>query len=105
MPVIGFVNSGSADPSAGLVAAFRKGLGETGYVDGRNVTVEYHWLDGQYDRLAALMAEVRAHRVLLARRQASDLQSDGELWRGGRFVVVRGSAFTGNLDRGKLSTR
>jgi hypothetical protein len=44
MPVIGFVNSGSADASAGYVAAFRKGLGETGYVEGQNVTVEYHWL-------------------------------------------------------------
>ena len=46
LPVIGFVNSGSADASAGYVAAFRKGLGESGYVEGRNVTVEYHWLDG-----------------------------------------------------------
>jgi putative ABC transport system substrate-binding protein len=44
LPVIGFVNAGSAEPSAGYVAAFRKGLGETGYVEGQNVTVEYHWL-------------------------------------------------------------
>ena len=63
MPVIGFVNAGSADASAGYVAAFRKGLGETGYVEGQNVTVEYHWLEGQYDRLPALMADLVRRRV------------------------------------------
>ena len=45
MPVIGIVNAGSADASAGLVAAVRRGLGETGYVEGQNVTIEYHWLE------------------------------------------------------------
>ena len=44
-------------------AAFRKGLGETGYVEGQNVTVEYHWLEGQYDRLPALMADLVRRRV------------------------------------------
>jgi putative ABC transport system substrate-binding protein len=44
MPVVAFVSSGVADGSAGYVAAFRRGLGETGYVEGQNVTVEYHWL-------------------------------------------------------------
>jgi putative ABC transport system substrate-binding protein len=63
MPVIGFVNAGSADASAGFVAAFRKGLGETGYVEGENVTVEYHWLEGQFDRLPALMAGLVRRRV------------------------------------------
>jgi putative tryptophan/tyrosine transport system substrate-binding protein len=63
MPVIGFVNGGSADPLADRVRAFRKGLGETGYVEGQNVTVEYHWLDGQYDRLPALMADLVRRRV------------------------------------------
>ena len=67
MPVVGFVNSGSADTSAGFVAAFRKGLGETGYVDGQNVIVEYQWLEGQYDRLPAIMAElVRRHVAVIA---------------------------------------
>ena len=47
LPVIGFVSLGSAEASASDTAAFRKGLGETGYVEGRNVTVEYHWLEGQ----------------------------------------------------------
>jgi putative tryptophan/tyrosine transport system substrate-binding protein len=63
MPVVGFIDGGSADASAGYVAAFRKGLGETGYVEGQNVTVEYHWLEGQYDRLPALMADLVRHRV------------------------------------------
>jgi putative tryptophan/tyrosine transport system substrate-binding protein len=63
LPVIGFVNAGSADTSAGYVAAFRKGLGETGYVEGQNVTVEYDWLEGQYDRLPALMADLARRRM------------------------------------------
>src|SRR5512132_3884767 len=61
MPVVGFVNAGSTD--APLAAAFRKGLNEAGYVEGQNVTVEYHWLEGQYDRLPALMAELVRRRV------------------------------------------
>jgi putative tryptophan/tyrosine transport system substrate-binding protein len=60
---VGFVYVGPADPPAGLAAAFRKGLGESGYVEGQNVTVEYHWLDGQFDRLPALMADLVRRRV------------------------------------------
>jgi putative tryptophan/tyrosine transport system substrate-binding protein len=63
LPVIGFVYEGSADISAHRVRAFRKGLGETGFVEGQNVTVEYHWLEGQYDRLPALMADLVRRRV------------------------------------------
>src|SRR5258708_7469683 len=63
LPVLGFVDAGSADAAAGLVAAFRKGLSETGYVEGRNVTVEYHWLNGQFDRLPALIADLVRRRV------------------------------------------
>jgi putative tryptophan/tyrosine transport system substrate-binding protein len=71
IPVIGFVDSGSAEASAGYVAAFRKGLGETGYVEGQNVTVEYHWLEGQYDRLPALMADLVRRRVAVIATPAS----------------------------------
>jgi putative ABC transport system substrate-binding protein len=63
LPVIAFVTTRSADASAYAVAAFRKGLGETGYFEGRNLTVEYHWLDGQFDRLPALMADLVRRRV------------------------------------------
>jgi putative ABC transport system substrate-binding protein len=63
MPVVGVVNGGSADASSGYAAAFRKGLGETGYVEGRNVTVEYHWPEGQFDHLPALMADLVRRRV------------------------------------------
>src|ERR1700692_1768852 len=62
LPVIGFVHGGSADTSADRVRAFRKGLSETGYVEGQNVTVEYHWLDGHYDRVPALMADLVRRR-------------------------------------------
>jgi len=63
VPVIGLVDAGSAETSAGNSAAFRKGLGETGYVEGQNVTIEYHWLEGQFDRLRALMADLVRRRV------------------------------------------
>jgi putative ABC transport system substrate-binding protein len=63
LPVIGFINAGSADANALREAAFRKGLNEAGYVEGRNVAVEYHYLEGQYDRLPALVADLVRHRV------------------------------------------
>ena len=63
VPVIGLVNAGSREASASRVAAFRKGLSETGYVEGQNVTVEYHWLEGRYDRLPALLADLVRRQV------------------------------------------
>jgi putative tryptophan/tyrosine transport system substrate-binding protein len=63
VPVVGFVNGGATDVYPDRVAAFRKGLEETGHVEGQNVTVEYHWLDGRYDRLPALMADFVRRRV------------------------------------------
>jgi putative ABC transport system substrate-binding protein len=63
LPVIGFIRGGSADAAARTLAAFRKGLGESGYAEGQNVAVEYHWLDGQFDRLPALVADLVRRRV------------------------------------------
>src|SRR5260221_9077815 len=63
MPVVGFVNAGSPEAAARRATAFRKGLNETGYVEGQNVAVEYHWLEGQYDRLPAVMADLVRRRV------------------------------------------
>jgi putative tryptophan/tyrosine transport system substrate-binding protein len=63
MPVVELFQGGSADAGAPFAAAFRKGLNETGYVEGQNVTIEYHWLEGQYDRLPALMADLVRRRV------------------------------------------
>jgi putative tryptophan/tyrosine transport system substrate-binding protein len=58
VPIIGFLSSRSAADSTALVAAFRKGLGDAGYVEGQNIAVEYRWADGQYDRLPALVADL-----------------------------------------------
>jgi putative tryptophan/tyrosine transport system substrate-binding protein len=63
LPVVGFVTARSAAASEGVVTAFRKGLRETGYAEGRNVTVEYHWLDGQFDRLRAVLDDLVRRRV------------------------------------------
>jgi ABC-type uncharacterized transport system substrate-binding protein len=63
MPIVGLVFSRSPEASVRAVAAFRKALNETGYVEGQNVMVEYHWLEGRYDRLPALMADLVRRRV------------------------------------------
>ncbi len=61
--VIGFLSSRSPGDSAYLVAAFRRGLGETGYVEGQNVAIEFRWAQGQYDRLPALVADLVNRQV------------------------------------------
>ena len=63
MPVVGLVTGGSPEAAVRMGGGFRRGLNEGGYVEGQNVTVEYQWLDGQYDRLPSLMADLVRRRV------------------------------------------
>ena len=63
MPVIGLLSSASSRDYAPMIAAFRKSLGEAGFVEDQNVKIEYVWADEQYDRLPALAADLVRHQV------------------------------------------
>jgi putative ABC transport system substrate-binding protein len=63
MPVIGYLSVTSPGPSGSRLAAFRQGLGETGYVEGENAAIEYRWAEGSYDRLPALAADLIGRKV------------------------------------------
>src|SRR5262245_21835183 len=79
LPVIGYLNSGSPGPSTPSVAFFRQALAEAGYVEGRTVTIEYRWAEGQYDRLPAMAAEL-VHRqvaVIVASPTPATLAAKG----------------------------
>jgi putative ABC transport system substrate-binding protein len=63
LPVVAFVNTGSADGLKNRAVSFRKGLSEAGFVEGKDVTIEYHWLDGRTDQLPAMMADLVKRKV------------------------------------------
>ena len=63
MPVIGVLYGVSAAERADHMVAFRRGLGETGFVEGRNIVIEYRWADGQYDRMPLMAADLIGRRV------------------------------------------
>ena len=85
MPVIGFVSGVSAAPFAHLVAAFREGLKESGYIEGQNVTIEYRWAEGRYDHVPALVDD-------LVRRQVTVIVASG-----GDQVVQAAKAATSTI--------
>jgi putative tryptophan/tyrosine transport system substrate-binding protein len=62
MPVIGFMNGGLLDAQVRAVAAFRQGLGETGYIENHNLKIEYRWAEGRYDQLPGMAADWCADR-------------------------------------------
>jgi putative tryptophan/tyrosine transport system substrate-binding protein len=70
MPVVGFLDAASAAERTDLIAAFQRGLAESGFVEGRNVVIEFRWADGHYDRLPELAAE-------LVRRQVNVIATPG----------------------------
>ena len=70
MPVIGYLSTRSAASDGPMVAAFRRGLNSTGYVEGRNVAIEFRWGEGLYDRLPTLAAD-------LVRRQVAVIVTSG----------------------------
>ena len=94
MPLIGFMSGRSPEDPAYLVAAFRQGLGETGFAEGQNVAIEFRWANGQYDRLPALAADLVSHRVTVLVGVGGDVSAvaakratamnPGGLWNGQR---------------------
>jgi ABC-type uncharacterized transport system substrate-binding protein len=85
MPVVGFLNARSLRSDSRLVTAFHQGLGETGYVQGQNVAIEYRWAEGYNDRVPALAAE-------LVRRQVAVIVATG-----GNIVALAAKAATSTI--------
>jgi putative ABC transport system substrate-binding protein len=73
VPVVGFLHDGSDESRANLISAFRQGLSEAGFVEGRNVVIEYHWAQDQLDRLPGMAADLIQRQS--ASRRGSETRS------------------------------
>jgi putative ABC transport system substrate-binding protein len=80
LPVVGLIGAGSRDAYAELVAAFRQGLKETGYVEGQTVAIESRWADGQFDRLPRLAADLVQRRVAVIVTTGGSSSRHGRKW-------------------------
>jgi ABC-type uncharacterized transport system substrate-binding protein len=78
-PVVGFINAASAESYTRQTAAFLKGLGETGYVEGQNVSIEYRWAEGRADRLPAMAADLVRRQVAVIAATSTPAALAGEL--------------------------
>jgi hypothetical protein len=78
MPVIGFLGSESLDLFAGRLRAFRRGLNEMGFVEGRNLVIEYRWAESQYDRLPALAADLVRRQVTVIAATTTPFRKGGQ---------------------------
>jgi putative ABC transport system substrate-binding protein len=79
MPVIGLLAAVSETQWAERMTVFRRGLGETGYVEGRNVAIEYRWAEGQFDRLQAMAADLASRRVAVLFASGSDVATQAAM--------------------------
>src|SRR5829696_9991303 len=86
MPVIGFLHVGLPQPYARMVAAFLQGLSESGFVEGRNVAIEYRWAENQTDRLPAMAADLCVGELMSSPRQAARPRCARQKQRRRRFL-------------------
>jgi putative tryptophan/tyrosine transport system substrate-binding protein len=89
MPIVGLVSGRAAQDAVRNAAAFRSGLNETGYVENQNVMVEYHWLEGQYNRLPSLIDDLVRRRVAVIATPASRCSQSCDLDDPNRFCRRR----------------
>ena len=92
MPVVAFINGGAADAATRYLAAFQRGLREAGYVEGQNITVEYYWLDGRYEGIPALMADLVRRQVALIATPGSNVAAVSAKVATATIPIVFGSA-------------
>ena len=102
MPVIGFLNSASANRYEQFVEAFRRGLGETGFMEGQNIAIEFRWAEGQYDRLPALAADLIEPDMKISRIRLSDKTS--RLRNRVAVIVATGGPVSGQAAKAATTT-